>query len=194
MDTNKPPGSRYELEANPRKPKDKPLRIKRGHRKSAVNDAEANKTGTSFKEPGSPASESQSHRPESQPKGGAKSAANGVGKPPKNARSAFELYSAERRLAIEAKDKDKDKDDDGNADEELARGWEELSESARDEFRRKFEEQQQGQQARDAKDTGGSDNKGDGADGADGDDKRETQDDDIEMINYDTEDQETQLD
>ena len=77
-DGYKPPGSRYELDANPRKPKDKPLRIKRGHRKSAANEAESNKAGASFKEPGSPASESHSHPPESQPKSGAKAAANGV--------------------------------------------------------------------------------------------------------------------
>ncbi|ODA79649.1 hypothetical protein RJ55_05243 [Drechmeria coniospora] len=170
----------------PPTPKDKPLRIKKGHRKSAANDAES-KPGTS-KDPASPNSGSQSHPPEGRSKDG-KSAANGVGKPSKNPRSAFEAYCLEARPALKAKNKDEDV----NIEEELAREWENLPEAEKDEFRVKFEEESKNQQEKAGKDGSESKKKEDrGGDGKD--DKPETQDEDVEMANYDTEDQETQVD
>ncbi|PNY29898.1 Uncharacterized protein TCAP_00192, partial [Tolypocladium capitatum] len=177
----------------PPTPKDKPLRIKRGHRKSAVNDGDA-KGGPagSFKEAASPTSETQSHPPESRAKCG--ESANGVSKPSRGATSAFDLYCIEERPSLEAKHKE-DADGDVNVDEELSRGWEELAEADRNEFRTKLEEMlAKEEQQRDSKDTDDS-NRKEGK--SDADDKPETQDEDVEMANYDTEDQdqeETQMD
>ncbi|KND95112.1 hypothetical protein TOPH_00549 [Tolypocladium ophioglossoides CBS 100239] len=185
---------RNELDANPRKPKDKPLRIKRGHRKSAANDGDA-KGGPagSFKEPASPTSETQSHPPESQAKRGesATGSANGVSKPSRGATSAFDLYCIEERPNLEAKNKE-DGDGDANVDEELSRGWDELPEADKDEFRTKLEEmlakEEQHRDGKDAKDSNRKEGK------SDGDDKPETQDEDVEMANYDTEDQDQDQD
>ncbi|UNI14298.1 hypothetical protein JDV02_000942 [Purpureocillium takamizusanense] len=210
----------------PPTPKDKPLRIKRGHRKSAVNDADS-KAGAagSFKEPGSPGSEAQSHPPEGQSKG-SKSTANGVAKSSKKSVSAFDVYSAEKRPDLE----DKNKDGDANIDEDLARDWEELPDDAKSEYRAKAKEQSrellEKEDSKDAEDSGkkadkddadvdgdgdgDGDGEGEGEGEGDGegdgeaegegdgegedDGKPDTQDEDVEMANYDTEDQETQMD
>lgn len=192
---------RNELDANPRKPKDKPLRIKRGHRKFAVNDADA-KGGRagSFKEAGSPTSETQSHPPESQAKRGesATGSANGVSKPSRDATSAFDLYCIEERPKLEEAKNKEDGDGDANIDEELSRGWDELPEADKDEFRTKLEDMlAKEEDSRDSKDAEDSNKK---RVKSDGDDKPETQDEDVEMANYDTDDQdqdqdqETQMD
>ncbi|PHH88460.1 hypothetical protein CDD83_7512 [Cordyceps sp. RAO-2017] len=167
-------------DANPQKPKDKPLRIKRGHRKSTANDGEA-KAGAS-KEPASPTSESQS-------KGSKAASANGVSKSSKKASSAFELYCADVRPILEAKDKA----DDVNVDEELARGWEDLPEGDKDEFRAKWEEQAKKQQEKGGKDSDEPGKKKENK-SSPGSGKAEAQDDDIEMVHYDTEDPDTQMD
>ncbi|KAM4054678.1 High mobility group, HMG1/HMG2 [Hirsutella rhossiliensis] len=173
----------------PPTPKDKPLRIKRGHRKSAANDPDP-KAGTanSSKDPGSPASESQSQRPESQPKAGKVASANGVSKSSGPATSAFELYCRDVRPVLEAKNGSGDV----NVDEELARGWEELPEADKDELRAKLDEQAKEHRDKGSKEPEESSKKERKSSG--GSAKPEPQDDDVEMIQYDTEDQETQMD
>lgn len=174
-DGHKPADLRNGLDANPRKPKDKPLRIKRGHRKSAVHDADAK---NSFKDPASPASESHSQRPESQPKG-AKAAANGVSKLTDPPSTAFELYCRDARPVFEAKGGEGDV----NVDEELVRGWKELPEADKTELRAKAEVRTKSGKESD------KERKWSGAAT-----KPDPQDDDVEMVQYDTENQETQMD
>ncbi|KAL7798457.1 hypothetical protein V8C37DRAFT_367921 [Trichoderma ceciliae] len=178
-----------EPNANPRKPKDKPLRIKKGHRKSnAPADADA-KQGAA-KDPTSPTSESNS-----QPKG---SRANGVSKSSKEYKAPFDLYCEEARPALEEKNKD---DADVNIEEELTRAWEELPETEKEEYQAKFDQLTKSQEEEEEDD---DDDKA-AADAEDETPKKsvkaeaetekpETHDDDVEMSNYDTEDQETQMD
>ncbi|KJZ78905.1 hypothetical protein HIM_01678 [Hirsutella minnesotensis 3608] len=177
------------LDANPRKPKDKPLRIKRGHRKSNVNDAEGKAGANSNKDPGSPASESQSQQPESQSKREKESSANGVSKLPKAAGSAFDLYCEDARPTLQ----EKDKDGDVNMDEELERGWGDLPDAEKDEYREKYLAQSKKQQDQGSKEleesTDKKERKSSGPSA-----KTEAQDEDVEMAQYDTEDQETQMD
>ncbi|KAF4951386.1 hypothetical protein FSARC_12943 [Fusarium sarcochroum] len=127
-----------ELAANPQKPKDKPLRTKRGHRKSMMADADSKApAGASFNTnaAGSPTSEAFSHPPEGQSKA---SHANGISKDDaKKPADAFELFCLETRPALE--DKYKDSEADMNIDDELARLWKELSEAEKDEFDAKFD-------------------------------------------------------
>ncbi|KAK3313515.1 hypothetical protein B0H66DRAFT_594400 [Apodospora peruviana] len=138
----------------PPTPKEKPLRIKRGHRKpsmlanleSTPSAAGGSGGGPSFinQNPNrthSPSSEfsTQQHQ------------TNGThSKAPKKPGSAFDLYCDETRASLlhekqknKAEDHDDDAengddkaDDDGdiNMDEELARGWKDLDDSQRDEF------------------------------------------------------------
>ncbi|PHH82097.1 hypothetical protein CDD82_6983 [Ophiocordyceps australis] len=168
-------------------PKDKPLRIKRGHRKSGVEgDAKTGSAGVS-KEDVSPPSESQPHASESRSKQARNSAAalaDSVAMASGQPLSAYELYCKGARRAMEAKAKEADT----NVDDELARAWDELPQVDRDAFRAKFEAQSQKQ-----RDETSSPKETDGA-------KRETkykassskpeaQDDDVDMVNYDTEDQ-----
>ncbi|KAF5020758.1 hypothetical protein F66182_7218 [Fusarium sp. NRRL 66182] len=124
-----------ELVANPQKPKDKPLRTKRGHRKSMMPDADSKApagASVASNAAGSPRSETFSHPPEGQSK------ANGVSKSDsKKPADAFELFCSETRPALE--DKYKDGDADVNIDDELARHWKELSEAEKDDFEAKFD-------------------------------------------------------
>lgn len=92
------------------------MRIKRGHRKSAPGDPEAKEQSPSVARRGS-----QSPGPE------ADDAAGGEGP----SKGAFELYSKATRPELEDKARDQD---DVNIDEELARGWKELSEADRDKY------------------------------------------------------------
>ncbi|KAF1731549.1 hypothetical protein CRV24_007735 [Beauveria bassiana] len=103
----------------PPTPKDKPLRIKRGHRKVSTIAEDG-------KEDGGPESPTQ--------EGGARGSkraktANGVRKSKKNTthKSAFELYCDETRPILEAKNVD-----DLNIEEELTKGWKELAELDKD--------------------------------------------------------------
>ncbi|EQK99124.1 HMG box protein [Ophiocordyceps sinensis CO18] len=188
-DGHKPADVRNGLDANPRKPKDKPLRIKRGHRKSTANDADPKMgTANSSKDPASPASESPSQRPESQPKGGKTASANGVSKSSGPASSAFELYCRDARPVLEAKNETGDV----NVDEELARGWEALPQSDKDELRAKLEEQAKERRDKGSKEPQESAKKE--RKSSAGSAKIEPHDDDVEMIQYDTEDQDTQMD
>ncbi|KAF9770449.1 hypothetical protein IL306_012015 [Fusarium sp. DS 682] len=167
----------------PPTPKDKPLRTKRGHRKSMMPDADpkapvaASFTNTA----GSPTSETFSHPPESQPK---PAHANGIStidnKKPTN---AFELFCLETRPILESKEKDNDTD--LNIDEELARVWKDLSDGEKDEYEAKFELAMA--KSADSKKSPVSDKK----DEKPVESKPLAQDEDVEMGD-DTEDQETQ--
>ncbi|KAH7162552.1 hypothetical protein B0J13DRAFT_13398 [Dactylonectria estremocensis] len=196
----------------PPTPKDKPLRTKRGHRKSMAVDVDAKATAAgSFttNQAQSPVSETGSHHADGQGKG----RANGVTKKPVD---AFEVYCTENRAALEAKKKEEEGDEDLNVEEELARSWKELPDAEKEEFQTKFEqavakidEKEESSRSREGKE-GDEDNE-------DNDDKKEeeeeeeaeaeakddkeksesaekpqTQDEDVEMGNYDTEDQDTQ--
>ncbi|KAK8150634.1 hypothetical protein G3M48_000055 [Beauveria asiatica] len=170
-------------------PKDKPLRIKRGHRKVSTIAEDG-------KEDGGPESPTQ--------EGGARGSkraktANGVRKSKKNTihKSAFELYCDETRPILEAKTVD-----DLNIEEELTKGWEELAEVDKDSFRKQAEqnaakqseEKEESPEADAAPGKEATDDKEDEK-AEDGDDnKGDGEDDDVEMANYDTDDQETQMD
>lgn len=127
-------------------PKEKPLRIKRGHRKPSMlanleSGTPSAAGGATFISQNnlrtqSPSSDtfSTQHNPDGK--------LNGVhGAAPKKPGNAFELYCDETREALKEKNKDKDQDQDGdiNMDEELARGWKDLDESQRQEFRAREE-------------------------------------------------------
>lgn len=201
----------------PPTPKDKPLRIKKGHRKSnAPADADA-KQG-SAKEPASPTSESNS-----QAKG---SRANGVSKASVEYKDPFELYCEDARPALEAKNKD---DADVNIEEELSRAWEELPEAEKEEYQTKFDEitksrEEEEDEEEEEKNAAEAEAEAEAEADADADadvdadveaeaeaeadadndipkksikaepetDKSRAHDEDVEMSNYDTEDQETQ--
>ncbi|CAM1505492.1 Fc.00g111290.m01.CDS01 [Cosmosporella sp. VM-42] len=161
-----------EPDANPRKPKDKPLRTKRGHKKSMMGDGEAKGTAAS-NQAHSPTSESFSHPPDSQ----TKDARNGVSKGLKKPADAYEVYCNETRPILEAKNKDGDGD--VNVEEELASGWKDLPEAEKDEFQAKFE-------LATAKDSEPKEATPEKKDAKADDDKPQTQDEDVEMGNYDT--------
>ncbi|KAF5233841.1 hypothetical protein FAUST_7915 [Fusarium austroamericanum] len=127
-----------ELAANHQKPKDKPLRTKRGHRKSMMPDADAKTSaGASFANAaGSPTSDTFSHPPESQSK---QEHANGVSaNDDKKPASAFWLFCEDKRSDLE--NKDKDGDGNMNVDDELAQLWKELPDNDKEEYEARFEE------------------------------------------------------
>ncbi|XWW97078.1 hypothetical protein V2A60_005059 [Cordyceps javanica] len=175
----------------PPTPKDKPLRIKRGHRKVSTIAEDGKEDGG----PESPTQEAGAR--------GSKRAktANGVRKSKKNtgAKSAFELYCEETRPILEAKNAD-----DINIDDELTKGWNELAEVDKEPYQKKAEkgaekdsEEKEGSVEGDAApEKEASDDKDDDK-AEDGDDnKGDGEDEDVEMANYDTDDQdqETQMD
>ncbi|RDA82913.1 hypothetical protein CP532_6067 [Ophiocordyceps camponoti-leonardi (nom. inval.)] len=164
---------------NPAKPKDKPLRIKRGHRKSAAAGDGETKAGPSKP---SPTSESQS-------KGGGKSGeANGETKTSRFANEpGFDIYEEEKRSHFEAKLRERDVDPEENewqVTEELECGWEALSSAAKEEYNSRYLEETETRQkgAKDGKQKERKTSTGNGK-------AETTQDDDIEMVHYDTEDQ-----
>ncbi|KAL2024628.1 hypothetical protein VTK56DRAFT_6829 [Thermocarpiscus australiensis] len=198
----------------PPTPQEKPLRIKRGHRRlSALTSLEAaSSSSLAGAAPGSATFISQNHRVHS-PSSDAFSAAqqpdagktNSGSKAPKKPGSAFDLYCDENRASV----KEKSKDGDANEEEELSRRWKDLSESQRSEYQARADRQMADYvKARDAHD--GKRNAGDGGGKADSDGTAEViesgrsaaragaderasqqQQEDVEMTNYDT-DQETQ--
>ncbi|KAL6867919.1 hypothetical protein J3F83DRAFT_765843 [Trichoderma novae-zelandiae] len=203
-----------EPNANPRKPKDKPLRIKKGHRKSnapADGDGDGDGKPGSTKEPASPASETNSQAKRSRP--------NGVAKSPQPSKTPFELYCEEARPVLEAKERDDKDEADVNIDEELKRDWEELPEAEREEWQAKADQLSKAQEEQEEEDKAAADEAENndspkqGSPKAEADpeadpeadheaeaeaepeaEKTEAQDDDVEMSNYDTDDQETQMD
>ncbi|KFA63413.1 hypothetical protein S40285_06599 [Stachybotrys chlorohalonatus IBT 40285] len=165
--------------ANPRKPKDRPLRTKRGHRKTSnagEGDTPDAKPSNS-KQPGSPGSESVPA--DGKEKGAAR--ANGVGKAPKKPSNAFELYCEEVRDDFTFKIKETDL----NLEEELARGWKDLPEDLKEEFQAKHDKEMERYREEKEAQAQSKESQADT-------EKPETQDEDVEMGNYDTEDQETQ--
>ncbi|KAM0243115.1 hypothetical protein ACHAP5_006905 [Fusarium lateritium] len=166
----------------PPTPKDKPLRTKRGHRKSMMPDADSKgAAGTSFNAAGSPTSDTFSHPPESLSKSGH---ANGVSaNDTQRPTSAFDLFCQEMRSGLENKDKDGDLD--LNIEDELARAWKELPEGEKDDFETKYELVVAKSSER--KKSPESDKRDDKSTES----KPATQDEDVEMGD-DTEDQDTQ--
>ncbi|KAL2255189.1 hypothetical protein VTK26DRAFT_3899 [Humicola hyalothermophila] len=130
----------------PPTPKEKPLRIKRGHRKPSA--FVGTDLGSSSLGPAAPGSTfiSQNllvHSPSSDALSAAATSTagktNGVHKAPlQKPGSAFDLYSDEARPSLKEKSKD---GDDGNVDEELARRWKELPDAQRDEYQTRADRQ-----------------------------------------------------
>ncbi|TWU76692.1 hypothetical protein ED733_001189 [Metarhizium rileyi] len=181
----------------PPTPKDKPLRIKRGHRKSTLLELDSKiALNSSSKGPASP-TESQVKRGSADSDG---TPINGLSKPSKTPKNAFELYCEDARPILEAKSKDEDGDGDGNGDvnidKELTRTWEDLPDAEKEEFEAKFEELSKKADEKDddeedkdmPEDTPEKEEKPGDAD------KPETQDEDVEMTNYDTDDQDQDQD
>ncbi|KAJ0158638.1 hypothetical protein CTA2_11166 [Colletotrichum tanaceti] len=186
----------------PSQPQEKPLRTKRGHRKPSVLaeiDSAAKASSRPLSQTAatvSPSSETFSH---TQGGGGggrrgdtqASARTNGVAKPPKRPGNAFELYCADTRPVLEEKSKN---DADVNVDEELARGWKDLPEGEKEEFQTRSEEEM----AKYHKDKDAFAAKSKNAEPKEDEDERDkspqearaaSQDEDVEMANYDTEEQ-----
>ncbi|PNH26707.1 hypothetical protein BJF96_g9964 [Verticillium dahliae] len=136
----------------PPTPKEKPLRTKRGHRKpSLLADIDAAATKSAAASPlvnQHPATQSPSSEAFSHAQGNADSAAaaapattNGVSKPPKRPASAFDMYCEESRPALQKTREDKpDEDATHTIEEELARGWKDLSDDAKEAFQSRYDD------------------------------------------------------
>jgi non-histone protein 10 len=102
--------------------------------------------------------------------------------------SAFELYCADVRPEMRSAHKDEGGDS-MNLDEDLARGWRDLPSTEREEsqarYERELEQYHTDQEQRNStgRVAGSSSKRTDG----------DAPDDDVEMVNYDTEEQETQM-
>ncbi|KAG5749355.1 hypothetical protein H9Q69_007066 [Fusarium xylarioides] len=169
--------------ANHQKPKDKPLRTKRGHRKSMMPDSDSKApVAASFTNTAdSPNSETFSHPPESQSK---PAHANGISaSDSKKPTSAFELFCLETRPGLESKEKDNEIP--VNIEDELNRVWKGLSDGEKDEYEAKFE------LAIAKNDESKKSPTSDKKDDKPAEPKQLVQDEDIEMGD-DTEDQDTQ--
>lgn len=165
------------------------MRTKRGHRKPAAEgdpDAKSAAAADSFNQPGSPGSESFSQPPDAQAKA---SRTNGVDEPRKDPSNAFELYCRENRPSLTAKSKDPE----DSLEDKLEQGWKDLPESEKDEFQAKFEKQKTAEPSGD-KEADAADADSQKKDAGSDQGKPETQDEDVEMGNYDTEDPENTMD
>lgn len=216
----------------PPTPKEKPLRIKRGHRKpSVLSSFETNPdAGSTFINQNlatlSPSSDAfpptvdqkDGHHKDLPNARAAAPTTNGTSstKLPKKPLSAFDLYAAEMKPTLENKT-----DDDGtpvNVEEELARGWKNLPEDEKDAFKERErqetdkyqkekdalskkaqsqseangDDEQNGQhrETNDAEKNGDTDIKTDpeakADDATESNAKPTSQDEDVEMTNYDT--------
>lgn len=115
-------------------PQEKPLRSKRGHRKpSVIANMESNGPPPTFINQSmrtlSPSSDAFSHSHAEASQKDPSHRANGVSKPPKKPSSAFELYCDDHRSAVSSKGEDVD------VEAELSRGWEDLPEGQREEYK-----------------------------------------------------------
>ncbi len=125
-------------------PKEKPLRIKRGHRKPATSlDATpgAGKAGArnlSVVDPASPTPETAV----SQNRDGETTAAESQSQLPKKPASAFELYCESARPALVENAKEYEDDADLNVEEELTKGWADLPASEKEDFETRAQEAQ----------------------------------------------------
>ncbi|KUI59844.1 High mobility group protein B3 [Cytospora mali] len=118
----------------PPTPQEKPLRSKRGHRKpSVIANLESNGPPPTFINQSmhtlSPSSDAFSHSHAEVSQKDASHRANGVSKPPKKPSSAFELYCDDHRSAVSSKGEGV------NVEAELTRGWEDLPEGQREEYK-----------------------------------------------------------
>ncbi|KAF4581902.1 HMG box protein [Ophiocordyceps camponoti-floridani] len=176
-------------EVVPAKAKDKPLRIKRGHRKSAAAGDPETKAGGPSKGGASPASESQS-----QSKAGKSGSANGTAKPAATEQGVgFRHFEEAMRPGIEAKAKAQNieaEDEDWWIDEELAREWEKLPATEREEWEAEDKADLESSAVKDGKQKQQTGESGKQRERKPSGGKVEAQDDDIEMVHYDTEDQE----
>ncbi|KAK3937629.1 hypothetical protein QBC46DRAFT_392268 [Diplogelasinospora grovesii] len=185
----------------PPTPKEKPLRIKRGHRKQSTLGNHVGEGGPAAPSSvtGGPSFLNQSsvagnrtHSPSSDAftPGAARKTTNGVHKAPKKPGHAFDIYCEEARKEADT------------TEEELARSWKELSETHKDEYQLKAErEMARYLKDKDAYDAANLADKKKAEAEADADEieeipppKEKDEDDDVEMGDngYDTDDQETQ--
>ncbi|RYP67481.1 hypothetical protein DL771_007212 [Monosporascus sp. 5C6A] len=135
----------------PPTPQEKPLRTKRAHRKPSLLPAGEGGNGnpnatfigqnlTTL----SPSSDAFSHSQLDSQKehaGNRGTASNGVAKPAKRPSNAFEIYCKDMRPVLQAKYKDKIAAGEFRIEEELARGWKDLPEKEKDEFKVRFEQE-----------------------------------------------------
>lgn len=109
------------------------MRSKRGHRKpSVIANLDSNGPPPAFVNHTltlSPSSDAFSHSHAEASQKDPSQRANGVAKPPKKPSSAFELYCDDHRSAVSSKGED------ANVEDELARGWEDLPEDQREEYK-----------------------------------------------------------
>ncbi|KAK8066600.1 hmg box protein [Apiospora hydei] len=117
----------------PPTPEDKPLRVKRGHRKTSLvpgGDRETGSAGPSFisqtmrgLSPGSEFSHGDSFSA------------------PKRPSNAFEIYCNDMRPVLQEKHKDEIAAGEFRLEEELARGWKDLPQTEKDEFQARYEQE-----------------------------------------------------
>lgn len=133
------------IPSSPPQPKDKPLRIKRGHRKPSAFPANLDAaTSVNASTPGSTTFISQNRLlqspkldAQSTAKQGEGSKTNGAHKgAPKMPGSAFDLYCDEIRPSLQEKAKPSD-----DVEEMLSKGWKELPDSQREEYQARADRQ-----------------------------------------------------
>ncbi len=190
-------------------PKEKPLRIKRGHRKSNL-PADATPSGTKSGGPGAsnlsfmdPASPSETAI--SQTRDGETTAAdtqsqentNGILKPPKKPGNAFELYCESVRPELMEKRKDDEGAAESNIEEELEKSWKDLPEKEKEDFENqatealeKYQKEKEEYTAK-TKDADKPAVKSEAGGATAEETPQATRDEDVEMANSDT-DEETQ--
>ncbi|KAK7753443.1 hypothetical protein SLS62_004518 [Diatrype stigma] len=139
----------------PPTPQDKPLRTKRAHRKPSLLPTEGSNPNATFISQNlntlSPSSDAFSHSQLDSQRdrdhhhhGGGRGgggASNGVAKPSKRPSNAFEIYCKDMRPVLQAKHKDQIAAGEFRLEEELARGWKDLPESEKEEFKTRFEQE-----------------------------------------------------
>lgn len=126
-------------------PEDKPLRVKRGHRKTSLvpgGDRETGSAGPSFVSqtmrglsPGSEFSHGDSFS------GRPTNGHHAVPKPPKRPSNAFEIYCNDMRPVLQEKHKDEIAAGEFRLEEELARGWKDLPDTEKEEFQTRYEQE-----------------------------------------------------
>ncbi|KAK4169366.1 hypothetical protein QBC43DRAFT_60976 [Cladorrhinum sp. PSN259] len=183
----------------PPTPKEKPLRLKRGHRKASIlPNLEANASlgggssaggaaGSTFinhnhhtRNTQSPSSDAFS----TQPTNGLYSSR--LGAPPREPSSAFNMYCDANRSSMA--EKAEEADDGTSVEDRLESGWKDLDETKREEFETQADEAMaKYKKDRDAYDEAREKEEQEAAEN--GNKQQDAQD--VEMTNYDTDDQET---
>lgn len=116
-------------------PDDKPMRVKRGHKHSLLA-SELTSAGPTFindnPRPYSPLSETYSHDPYPR---------NGLApKPPKRPSNGFEIYCNDTRPILQEKHKDEIANGNYQLEQELAKGWKDLSQDDQAVYQKRYEE------------------------------------------------------